>query len=187
MSENYYNSSLTGENIEATLLGAVRGDVTQNKTAAWKTKARQNIGAADVDSTLAVSGAAADAKAVGEAIYYKSGDTYSNTRDSGKPTNFPGVITGTKAFSFTVVTDKAIPAGMTATVTRLSNVRIYGSNGYVNGSSSVNILNTSGYTVTTAVRGPNLVSVFIDKDTDVAGAVVGSCIVANVSLTLTFN
>lgn len=55
MSENYYNSSLTGENIEATLLGAVRGDATQNKTAAWKTKARQNIGAAGADDVVAIA------------------------------------------------------------------------------------------------------------------------------------
>ena len=85
MSENYYNSSLTGENIEATLLGAVRGDATQNKGDTWKAKARQNIGAislteaeeglnlgtaavADIDSTLAVSGAAAEAKVTGDAI-----------------------------------------------------------------------------------------------------------------------
>lgn len=365
MAESYYNSSLTAEQIEATLLGSVRGDATQNKTAAWKTKARQNIGAAgaddviavakggtggttaaaaranlglgtaavaDLDNTLAVSGAAAEAKrvgdlfdavfeqftdraisatfvqgaissssgsnndsdsrlrtnlyhkvspslglkveipdgfkvfvfgyssaspvvyvgavsdgfvtganefrnldsrirfvrfvlakvgdaaitpsevpsglaliaveptdtslslsgkaadaeAVGDAIYYKSGDVYANTRDSSKPTNFPGIITGTSALSFTVFTNKTIPVGMTATVTRLANVRIYGSNGYVGGSSSVNML-TSGYTVTTAVRGPNLVTVFINKDTDFSGAVVGSCIVANVSLVLTFS
>ena len=92
MSENYYNSSLTGENIEATLLGAVRGDATQNKGDTWKAKARQNIGAvslaeaeeglnlgtaavADIDSTLAVSGDAADAKATGDAI----GELKSNT------------------------------------------------------------------------------------------------------------
>ena len=101
MAENYWNSSLTAEQIEATLLGSVRGDATQNKTAAWKAKARQNIGAAgaddvvaiakggtdadnaadartnlglgtaavaDIDSTLAVSGAVADAKAAGDAL-----------------------------------------------------------------------------------------------------------------------
>ena len=61
MAESYYNSSLTAEEIEATLLGSVRGDATQNKTAAWKTKARQNIGAAGADDVVSIAKGGTDA------------------------------------------------------------------------------------------------------------------------------
>ena len=45
MSENYFYSSLSGQEIEDTLLGSVRGDVAQARSNAWKAQARQNIGA----------------------------------------------------------------------------------------------------------------------------------------------
>ena len=45
MSENYFYSSLSGQEIEDTLLGSVRGDVAQSRSNAWKAQARQNIGA----------------------------------------------------------------------------------------------------------------------------------------------
>lgn len=45
MSENYFYSSLSGQEIEATLLGAVRFDVGMNMSNADKARARQNIGA----------------------------------------------------------------------------------------------------------------------------------------------
>ena len=51
MPDEYYNSAFTGEEIDAILGGAVRGDVAQNKDDAWKTQARQNIGAAGADLT----------------------------------------------------------------------------------------------------------------------------------------
>lgn len=53
MAESYYNSSLTGAQIEAVLLGAVRGDATQNKDSTWKARARSNIGAASDDAVAA--------------------------------------------------------------------------------------------------------------------------------------
>lgn len=56
MSENYYYSSLSGDEIEATLLGAVRGDIDQNRTTSWKARARQNIGAGESDSTFKILG-----------------------------------------------------------------------------------------------------------------------------------
>lgn len=45
MSENYFYSSLSGQEIEDTLLGSVRGDVAQTRSNLWKAQARQNIGA----------------------------------------------------------------------------------------------------------------------------------------------
>lgn len=221
MAENYWNSSLTGENIEATLLGAVRGDATQNKTAAWKTKARQNIGAAgaddvvaiakggtggssaaaaranlglgtaavaDIDSTLAVSGAAAEAKTVGDAVYYKSGDTYANIRVAGATTDFPGVVTennGVTRIGFTVTTAKMIPQGMTATVTRCNNGKIYGPNG-LSLTGSINFLG-SNYTITTSIRAYNLVKVVIDREGGFPNLSAGQCIVVDATIVLRFD
>lgn len=46
MPDEYYNSAFTGEEIDAILGGAVRGDVAQTKASTWQAQARQNIGAA---------------------------------------------------------------------------------------------------------------------------------------------
>ena len=43
MAINYYNSAFTGEEIDAAIGGAVRGDIEQTKDAAWKTQALNNI------------------------------------------------------------------------------------------------------------------------------------------------
>jgi len=51
MPDEYYNSAFAGEEIDAILGGAVRGDVAQAKDAAWKTQARQNIGASESEPT----------------------------------------------------------------------------------------------------------------------------------------
>ena len=56
MSESYFYSSLTGQEIEDTLTGAVRGDVAQTRSATWKAQARQNIGAGSENTGFAILG-----------------------------------------------------------------------------------------------------------------------------------
>lgn len=56
MAENYWYSSLSGQEIEDTLLGAVRGDIDQNQTTSWKARARANIGAGESNSTFKILG-----------------------------------------------------------------------------------------------------------------------------------
>jgi len=56
MSENYYYSSLSGDEIEATLLGAVRFNADQNLTTSQKAAARANIGAGEANSTFKILG-----------------------------------------------------------------------------------------------------------------------------------
>lgn len=51
MPDEYYNSAFTGEEIDAILGGAVRGDVAQTNDDTWKATARENIGAADAKTT----------------------------------------------------------------------------------------------------------------------------------------
>ena len=46
MPDEYYNSAFAGEEIDAILGGAVRGDVAQTEDDTWKATARTNIGAA---------------------------------------------------------------------------------------------------------------------------------------------
>lgn len=54
--EDYHDIDLSAEEIEARLLGLVRGDVRQNKSENWKAQARANIGAGQSDSGFIVSG-----------------------------------------------------------------------------------------------------------------------------------
>lgn len=56
MSENCFYSSLSGQEIEDILLGAVRGDSPQNKSTSWKAQARANIGAGTLDTGLVIKG-----------------------------------------------------------------------------------------------------------------------------------
>jgi len=56
MAENYFYSSLSGQEIEDTLLGAVRSDVDQSLTTSEKARARANIGAGESNSTFKVLG-----------------------------------------------------------------------------------------------------------------------------------
>lgn len=56
MAENYFYSSLSGQEIENTLLGAVRSDVDQTLTTSEKARARANIGAGEINSTFKVLG-----------------------------------------------------------------------------------------------------------------------------------
>lgn len=56
MSENYFYSSLSGQEIEDTLVGAVRFNAAQNLTTSEKEIARQNIGAGTVDTGLVIKG-----------------------------------------------------------------------------------------------------------------------------------
>lgn len=57
MADEYYNSVFTGEEIDAILGGAVRGDVAQTKAETWKAQARQNLGAASAAEDEAWSSA----------------------------------------------------------------------------------------------------------------------------------
>lgn len=43
MAINYYNSAYTGEEIDAAIGGAARGDINQTKDAEWKAQALNNI------------------------------------------------------------------------------------------------------------------------------------------------
>lgn len=56
MSENYWYSSLSGQEIEDTLLGAVRFNTDQNLTTSQKAAARANIGAGESNSTFKILG-----------------------------------------------------------------------------------------------------------------------------------
>lgn len=56
MAENYYYSSLSGDEIEQTLLGAVRFNTDQNLTTSQKAAARANIGAGESNSTFKILG-----------------------------------------------------------------------------------------------------------------------------------
>lgn len=56
MAENYWYSSLSGQEIEDTLLGAVRSDVDQSLTTSEKARARANIGAGESNSTFKILG-----------------------------------------------------------------------------------------------------------------------------------
>lgn len=56
MSENYFYSSLSGNEIEATLLGAVRFNTDQYLTTSQKALARQNIGAGEADTRIKIKG-----------------------------------------------------------------------------------------------------------------------------------
>lgn len=143
---------------------------------------------AATDTTLTASGVAADAEAVGNEIYYKSGENYANTRVTGTATDFPGVVTdnnGVTRIGFTVTTAKKIPQGMTATVTRCNNVRIYGPNGLSLAGSS-DFLN-SNYTITTSIRAYNLVKVVVDREGGFPNLSEGQCIVVDATIVLRFS
>ena len=56
MAENYYYSSLSGDEIEQTLLGAVRFNADQSLTTSQKAAARANIGAGESNSTFKILG-----------------------------------------------------------------------------------------------------------------------------------
>lgn len=56
MSENYYYSSLSGQEIEDTLVGAVRFNAMQGLTTSQKAQARQNIGAGEEDVRIKIKG-----------------------------------------------------------------------------------------------------------------------------------
>ena len=56
MSENYFYSSLSAQQIEDTLVGAVVCNSTQSLTTTQKAQARQNIGAGAVDTGLVIKG-----------------------------------------------------------------------------------------------------------------------------------
>lgn len=72
-----YNSSLTGEQIEQTLLGAVLCNKTQLLTEAQKAKARKNIGAGTSDSGLKILGYYATVDQMESSVNNpKAGDAY---------------------------------------------------------------------------------------------------------------
>ena len=72
-----YNSSLTGEQIEQTLLGAVLSNKNQLLTEEQKAQARKNIGAGTSDSGLKILGYYATANALTNAVLNpKAGDAY---------------------------------------------------------------------------------------------------------------
>lgn len=56
MAENYWYSSLSADEIEATLLNSVRGDVAQEKSTSWKAQARANIGAGSENTGFQILG-----------------------------------------------------------------------------------------------------------------------------------
>lgn len=56
MAENYFYSSLSGDEIEQTLLGAVRFNADQSLTTSQKAAARANIGAGESNSTFKILG-----------------------------------------------------------------------------------------------------------------------------------
>ena len=56
MSENYFYSSLSAQEIEDTLVGAVVGNAAQSFTTSQKAQARANIGAGAVDTGLVIKG-----------------------------------------------------------------------------------------------------------------------------------
>lgn len=56
MSENYYYSSLSGQEIEDTLVGAVRFNAMQGLTTSQKAQARQNIGAGEENTQIKIKG-----------------------------------------------------------------------------------------------------------------------------------
>lgn len=56
MAENYFYSSLSAQEIEDTLVGAVRYNTDQTLTTTQKRIARQNIGAGEADSTFKILG-----------------------------------------------------------------------------------------------------------------------------------
>lgn len=72
-----YNSSLTGEQIEQTLLGAVLSNKAQRLTEAQKEQARKNIGAGTSDTGLKILGYYATADQMAAAVLSpKAGDAY---------------------------------------------------------------------------------------------------------------
>lgn len=72
-----YNSSLTGEQIEQTLLGAVLSNKAQRLTEAQKEQARKNIGAGTSDSGLRILGYYATADQLAAYVARpKAGDVY---------------------------------------------------------------------------------------------------------------
>lgn len=72
-----YNSSLTGEQIEQTLLGAVLSNKAQRLTEEQKEQARKNIGAGTSDTGLKILGYYATADQMAAAVLSpKAGDAY---------------------------------------------------------------------------------------------------------------
>ena len=72
-----YNSSLTGDQIEQTLLGAVLSNKAQRLTEEQKAQARKNIGAGTSDSGLKILGYYATADQMAAAVLSpKAGDAY---------------------------------------------------------------------------------------------------------------
>lgn len=72
-----FNSSLTGEQIEQTLLGAVLSNKAQRLTEEQKAQARKNIGAGTSDSGLKILGYYATADQLGTSVFGpKAGDAY---------------------------------------------------------------------------------------------------------------
>ncbi len=78
MSENYFYSSLTGQDIEDTLLGAVRFNASQELTTSQKARARQNIGAGEGSTSFQILGFFATIDDLKDwlQIYPKPGDAY---------------------------------------------------------------------------------------------------------------
>lgn len=100
MPDEYYNSAFTGEEIDAILGGAVRGDVAQTKADTWKATARANVGAvsaADLKNFFALTASNATTIPDNTDIdNYKTAGTYkvTNNTHAGTMTNLPVKVAG---------------------------------------------------------------------------------------------
>lgn len=81
MADEYYNSAFTGEEIDAILGGAVRGDVAQTEDDTWKATARENIGALGLDEAREVLSESRQAVSYFTRTTTITGVTYEKTDD----------------------------------------------------------------------------------------------------------
>lgn len=143
MSENYFYSSLSAQEIEDTLVGAVRFNSNQSLTTSQKEQARQNIGAGASDTKIIIEGfydtladlqsqipvgTAGDVYAVGTASPYNLyiWDAISNTwKNNGAITLSDAVIddedialdtTWSSSKIYTQLSGKATPADVAAII-----------------------------------------------------------------------
>ena len=115
MSENYYYSSLSGQEIEDTLVGAVRFNAMQGLTTSQKAQARQNIGAGEENTQIKIKGFYATLTDLQQAIPVgNEGDVYAVGTESPydlyiwDAVNIRWVNNGPISFSDAIIDDNDI-------------------------------------------------------------------------------
>ena len=97
---------------------------------------------------------------------YHNGDTYVN---SGYFTSTGYITNGQREITFTITLPKLLTNITSVTVNKLQGL-LRGVGGYINGSSDIDYVRASGYTINTYIGAPNAVTIMILKSSAHSGS-----------------